>query len=162
MIVFLLSGLWHGASWNFVIWGGLNGLFLIIFDRFIPHTDKGLKRILPAIFVSTMWALSLVFFRLHSFQEAIEVFRNLGVGNSELLYNFGLNSTELKLSFYLIIGIMIFEILKEKYQTSIYQKFISRHLTFRWSIYLLLVLGILFLGSYGIDVNDNSFIYFQF
>lgn len=162
MIVFLLSGLWHGASWNFVIWGGLNGLFLIVFDRFIPHTDKGLKRILPAIFVSTMWALSLVFFRLHSFQEAIEVFRNLGVGNSELLYNFGLNSTELKLSFYLIIGIMIFEVFKEKYQTSIYQKFISRHLTFRWSIYLLLVLGILFLGSYGIDVNDNSFIYFQF
>lgn len=162
MIVFLLSGLWHGASWNFVIWGGLNGLFLITLDRFLPHSVKGVQRVMVSLFVTTMWALSLVFFRLQSFTEAIEVFTNLGFGNTDRLYNFGLNATEFKLSFYLLAGMISFEIVSEKYKQSIYRNFISKPLPLRWGIYLLLVFAILFLGSYGLDVNDNSFIYFQF
>jgi len=35
LIVFILSGLWHGPSWNFVIWGGVNAFFLLVFDRFL-------------------------------------------------------------------------------------------------------------------------------
>lgn len=115
-----------------------------------------------SLFVTAMWALSLVFFRLHSFPEAIEVFTNLGFGDTDRLYNFGLNATELKLSFYLLAGMICFEIVSEKYKQSIYRNFISKPLPLRWGVYLLLVFAILFLGSYGLDVNDNSFIYFQF
>lgn len=35
LIVFTVSGLWHGASWNFVIWGFLNGMFLVVFDKWL-------------------------------------------------------------------------------------------------------------------------------
>lgn len=163
MIVFILSGLWHGASWNFVIWGGLNGLYLVLLDRFFIFSDRNtIKRILSAIFISSMWALSLVFFRLHTFSEAIQVFQNLGIGNTEALYNFGLNKTELQFSFYLLVGIMIFEIISEKFKQTLYQLFIARHLSIRWGIYLIFMFAILLLGSYGLENNDNSFIYFQF
>ncbi|HRZ98942.1 MAG TPA: MBOAT family O-acyltransferase, partial [Paludibacter sp.] len=60
MIVFMLSGLWHGASWNFVIWGSLNGLFLIVFDKiFKLEKVSGFKHVFASLFVVLSWAISL-------------------------------------------------------------------------------------------------------
>jgi len=162
MIVFLLSGLWHGASWNFVIWGALNGLFLIVFDRFFKlEKSKGFNRILTSIFVAISWAVSLVFFRAQSFGDAMLVFQNIGFSNSEILFNFGLNSMEFKFSILLIIGMMLYEIIAENMGEKLMVKFYETKAIVRWSLYLLLVISIIYLGSYG-SANDNTFIYFQF
>ncbi|MDD3320185.1 MAG: MBOAT family protein [Paludibacter sp.] len=162
LIVFVLSGLWHGASWNFVVWGTLNGLFLIIFDRiFKLRNSKGLKRIFAAVFVTLSWTLSLIFFRAQTFADAILVFQNIGFSNVENLYNFGLNSLEYKFVIYLILGMMFYEFFAEKLGEKLLERFYSTKTIFRWSLYFALVLCIIFLGSYG-SANDNSFIYFQF
>jgi len=163
MIVFLLSGLWHGASWNFVIWGGLNGLFLIVFDRVFKfrQPSSGFKRVFASVFISVCWAVSLVFFRAQTFSDAISVFSNWGWSGADMLSSFGLASGELKFSFYLLALYMIFELCLEKWEDRIGGWFFARPLLVRWIVYAGLVLSVVYLGSYGAG-TDNTFIYFQF
>jgi len=75
MITMLLGGLWHGAAWNFVIWGGLHGLLLVLHRRFGKHrgdiraafsAGDLLRSILLFNAVSLIW----VFFRAPSFESA--------------------------------------------------------------------------------------------
>lgn len=162
MIVFMLSGLWHGASWNFVIWGTLNGLFLIVFDKFFKlEKSTGYKHVFATLFVVLSWTFSLIFFRAHTFADALLVFQHIGFANSESLYNFGLNSLEFKFAIYMILGIIMYEFIAEKAGDKLQERFYSSKSILRWSLYLLLVLSIIYLGSYG-SANDNTFIYFQF
>jgi len=162
MIVFLLSGLWHGASWNFVIWGAINGLFIIILDRiFKLEKSIGLRRVFGSILVVFCWTASLIFFRAPNLHDAIYVIQNIGFSGIDSIYKYGLNSSELNFSFYLIIGMMLFEIFAEKKGENLLQRFYATHFILRWSVYLALIFSIIYLGSYG-SFNDNSFIYFQF
>ncbi len=80
MLTMLLGGLWHGAGWNFVIWGGLHGLYLCV-DRLrraprdlpggVPHARE-----IPAILVTfALVCFAWIFFRAHSFAEALDVIR---------------------------------------------------------------------------------------
>jgi alginate O-acetyltransferase complex protein AlgI len=158
-IVFLLSGLWHGASWNFVIWGALNGLFLILFDAHIMHRIK--SKLLKNIFIFTSWALSLVFFRAQTFHEAIYVFSNINLSNKSNIYSMGLNHLELHFTFWLLLSYMIIEYINEK-KGSLINIITNRNMTIRLTFYLLLILSVIFLGAYGVGFNDTNFIYFQF
>lgn len=78
MLTMLLGGLWHGASWNFVIWGGLHGLFLIVhrlsFGGRVSDAEPS-KRDVPSI-ASTfaLVALALVPFRAASLSDTADVF----------------------------------------------------------------------------------------
>jgi len=86
MITMLLGGLWHGASWTFVIWGGLQGLYLVVHRLWarIPSaavqelrsgtTWRWVSRVLMFHAVCAGW----VFFRAPTFSLAISVFRQLG------------------------------------------------------------------------------------
>lgn len=159
MIVFLLSGLWHGASWNFVIWGAINGLFILVFDRFISITKS--SRLLSSLFVSIMWALSLIFFRAETFGDAITVYKNLFAASSGKLAEYGLVAQELKFAIILLLLYIVFEIFVEN-RKNLYQWFINLHYIFRWAVYLCIVVSIILFGSYGVGLNDNNFIYFQF
>jgi D-alanyl-lipoteichoic acid acyltransferase DltB (MBOAT superfamily) len=70
IIIFLVSGLWHGASWNFVIWGGINSIYLLVIDRFLQSKKKKKKKLFGKIFFGTiimlLWSASLVFFRANT------------------------------------------------------------------------------------------------
>ncbi|PHR45584.1 MAG: membrane-bound O-acyltransferase family protein [Fluviicola sp.] len=65
MITMLLGGLWHGASWNFVIWGGLHGVYLTIHKFFsknkIPHSNR-IKKLTVVIFINILTTYILVLF----------------------------------------------------------------------------------------------------
>ncbi len=163
LVVFFLSGLWHGASWNFVIWGIINGLFLMVIDPlFNLESTKGIfKKVASAVLVFAGWAFSLIFFRATDFNDAMLVFSQLGFGNVDLLYSFGLNSREFSFTLFLLFGIMVYELLAENVEERLLNIFYKSPLYIRWSLYLILVLSIVYLGSYG-AANDNSFIYFQF
>lgn len=84
MLTMLLGGLWHGASWHFVVWGGLHGLALAV-HRFLgayeprglppPPRWKDLPRIIPTfVFVTLLW----IAFRASSFADATDYVRGLG------------------------------------------------------------------------------------
>ncbi len=87
MLTMLLGGLWHGASWNFVIWGGLHGLILVIhrwMGRRPVSMDVGLGwRDLPRIFVVFhLVCFAWIFFRAHDLSSAMLFIERLFVGEN--------------------------------------------------------------------------------
>ncbi len=161
-IVFVVSGLWHGASWNFVMWGLLNALFLIALNPILKSLGAGVVgKMLSRLVVFTLWALSLIFFRAKTFTGAVSYFKNLSFKNSDLIYDLGLNEIQFQIAIGSILGLVLIELLHEKKKT-ILDVFYKGNFLFRWVVYLFLLLGILFFGSYGVGLNDQNFIYFQF
>ena len=70
MATMLLGGLWHGASWNFIIWGGLHGVLLMIQHQLPAFTPTRLGRTLGIIFTFHMVCLANLFFRAHDMTQA--------------------------------------------------------------------------------------------
>jgi len=71
-IVFLLSGLWHGASWTFITWGALHGLMLTIDKLFWLEFSKKLPKIINIALVFTFIMFTWVLFRVETFAHAWE------------------------------------------------------------------------------------------
>ncbi len=163
LIVFSVSGLWHGASWNFVVWGLLNGLFLLLFQGFFKsiNRERLLNRILVSVSVFLLWALTLVFFRSQTFNSAFLMLSDLGVSTKDVLYSQGLNKAEFYFTVKVLFAYILFEIMQERY-SDLYNWFVSRYFMFRWCVYIFIIAAILFLGSYGTGLDDRNFIYFQF
>lgn len=90
MVVFLLSGLWHGAAWTFVIWGGIHGVFLTmegICKRFRSSTDGTCSRTgrLLRVFWIDFWvAFAWIFFRAGSFDGLSRFLKVLFSGNFQI------------------------------------------------------------------------------
>lgn len=75
LIVFLISGFWHGANWTFVFWGGIHGIFVVItrmFADFFKKLHPALNWLLTFTFVNIAW----VFFKANSFTQAVTLLRN--------------------------------------------------------------------------------------
>ena len=162
IIVFTVSGLWHGASWNFVIWGFLNGIFLAVFDKAFHLNPKNfLQKVGSCLFVTALWGLSLVFFRAGSFSDAITMFGNLGFGNTGDLFNHGFDHIEFNFTMCLLGGLMLIEWLLKNRQDKVEAFFFNKFFLFRWTVYFIIILATIYLGVYGVG-SDNTFIYFQF
>lgn len=99
MIVFLVSGLWHGASWNFILWGALHGLFSICtkhFKNFFEKLHPALNWIITFLFINVTW----VFFRAETISDAVRVLVKIakmefGTLNYYIRSPFKLDSVEL-------------------------------------------------------------------
>lgn len=77
----LIGGLWHGASWKFVIWGGLHGTMLAIerfFKQFIKIPDNRFTRVICILLTFHFVAFCWIFFRAGSFELAGSVISNIG------------------------------------------------------------------------------------
>lgn len=168
MIVFLLSGFWHGASWNFVVWGLLHGIYMSA-AIVISRMRKGKRRILhPAAgWLMTMFLVNIawVFFRAPSLTDAWLILRQpfvspTGRGIPEVMSFLGIQGTAiLRL---LITGItwVILERLPEEID-KICQK--TRGLCLAAVVFVVMVTVIEFswLGRMASD-GENAFIYFRF
>ncbi|MBE5892790.1 MAG: MBOAT family protein [Lachnospiraceae bacterium] len=78
-IVYLISGFWHGASWNFVFWGVMHGLFVIFtrrFKRFFDRISSVLNWLITFLFVNVTW----VFFRAETFTQAVALLKKVFTG----------------------------------------------------------------------------------
>jgi D-alanyl-lipoteichoic acid acyltransferase DltB (MBOAT superfamily) len=91
MATMLLGGLWHGASWTFVLWGGLHGLYLI-FERLgkkimpeSPHWNRLPIRLLLGLLTFALVCIAWVLFRANTFEQAFIIFKAMfgcGLGRS--------------------------------------------------------------------------------
>lgn len=183
IIVFSISGLWHGASWTFFIWGALTGLFIIIEDLLRPfyhkvcdklHIDNknGLVIILRRIILVLIVSLSSVFFRSQSVPEAglvlSKMFTDIGFGNAYLAITMSamsinwLDMVQLMLSLTLLV--VAYDMCFPKPQQLFSASAVSRTASgLRFSAYIFFVLLIAFVWLNALAGNDTSaFIYFQF
>lgn len=153
-ITFLLSGLWHGANWTFIIWGGLNGVFLII-EALTIKSRKGniFNVIITFVLINFTW----IFFRSNSIGDAIYALRQIVTNPGKLYIGDG---SDIVTPIFAIIGIIILLIceVKKEYFNSIISLSNNKYQLIRISFYSLIVFTILYLGVFG----ESQFIYFQF
>jgi D-alanyl-lipoteichoic acid acyltransferase DltB (MBOAT superfamily) len=164
--VFLLSGLWHGANWTFVIWGALHGLYYLI-EYFISKLgfktglDKKVENSLiwqfaQNIYVFTIVLFAWVFFRANSVQDAIYIISNIVTNINSPLYT-GSSAFDTAVGMALIVLLMIVQIFQKKGIVSIYFKPSTIPTAIRWIGY---AFSIILIGMLG--VSSEKFIYFQF
>lgn len=170
-IVFFLTGLWHGSSWNFIIWGMIHGFFMVLerigFSKILSRTWKPLQYLYTLLIVVMAW----VFFRADDYQHALNYFAVLaGYGKSET-YIYEIHQY-LNLEMYTITLIAIIASINafRKPIELINRKTIQLPYSLRIAIvsFKALVTNVYFLGIlilcsiYLLAETYNPFIYFRF
>ena len=170
LFVFIISGLWHGANWTFIIWGCAHGILLVfqnLKDRYLSKLK--IPKPIPAITIFFFVTLLWIFFRASSINDALYVIKNLLSSDKNGKYFtlakvdiHGLPDTYLGVALWLfILSILLIPILHIADWLILSGKIkiiIDKHSWFAWTIYYLLILSILFLGVF----DTRQFIYFQF
>jgi len=188
LITMLISGLWHGANWTFVIWGGLHGLYLIVelwtarlreriaralrLDS-VPRLRAALQTFSVFLLVSFAW----IFFRAPSLAAALDYIRRIGLhwepAGAPLLFeqirvtlgqNFPpaiLFSSLNGAQVLIIVALQIFfleAVQRLQKQRPLERILAAQHAIVRWGAYYALLANILLFGAF----EQTTFIYFQF
>ena len=101
-VVFLISGLWHGASWNFVIWGAYHGFFLVAERLFLQKGYNAIGRIPSTAITFFLAILGWVFFRAEDLPSAIKYYESLFSFSSDWA------TPSLSQEFWVTMGIALF------------------------------------------------------
>lgn len=178
MTTFLVSGIWHGVGFQFLIWGGLHGVYQIIGEltynirskiKSIFHINMESKVIyIITVAMTFIWVdLAWIFFRADSVPHALQLIRyifirfNPWVLFNGSLYNLGLDNKEFWLLLFAIIGMMLVDKLHEK-GIEIRKTIAGYPIVSKWILYFMLIFGIIIFGKYGYGFNATDFIYMQF
>lgn len=171
MIVFLLSGLWHGANWTFVIWGGLNGLY-IVFGNLLKHVRKTsvpeTTHIGRKIGTFLLTDLAWLFFRMPNLRSAFDLLGHAvtqpGIRD---LFSLGFLDIFPDLPTFALLAASLLLLLW--IDTVIYRTkasftvfFFQQSSAFRWLFGIVILFVIIFFGAYGESYEQTQFIYFQF
>jgi alginate O-acetyltransferase complex protein AlgI len=160
IIVFLLSGLWHGASWNFILWGAFHGLFLVLERLFLSDVYQKIGRLVSTVITFIIVVTGWVLFRNENIESAMDVIRKM--------YSFNFIDTKFALNndfyFSLVLAVIFsffaFNASSQKIQALAYGEVFtpkSRNTLLLTSI-LLFYISL----SYISALDFNPFIYFRF
>lgn len=166
LITFLVSGLWHGANWTFVIWGGIHGIVQVLENILHIKSQKknGFTKFVSGCFVFAFAAFAWIFFRAQNISDAFYVLSNMFNGISSpisYLYDgfeaIGMSPGELAvtLGFY-FAPLALYDYFSTK--TDVIAWVSNRNKVLRHIIYGAVVAVVLFLHAIG----EVSFVYFQF
>ena len=178
MIVFLCSGLWHGAEWHYVVWGALNGFFSVLEDILKPvkekidrhlsiDKEKWMYRVFQRIITFILIDFTWLFFRAPGFTTALYILKKI-VNDFRLAWFINFEFDSAFGSAYMLMTVMIplfiivaLDVIKY-YGKDIKAAIFSQQIVFRWAIYVAIMLTILYWGRYGTGYEQTQFIYFQF
>ena len=162
-LVFLISGLWHGANWTYIIWGAINGFYLVFaiitakwrekfskllgIDHF-PKFSKSLKITITFLLVCFTW----IFFRANSTEDAFMIIRKLFTSRGVVFYD-----ETILYQLFGIIFLLGIEIKREYYKGE-FSFMNNPNRIVRYSTLTFLVMTILVIGVF----DGGQFIYFQF
>ena len=151
MVTFLVSGLWHGANWTFIVWGGMHGL-VQIFEKHLGLNRKvsvgavkWLRIGCTFLIVNFAW----IFFRMPTFPDAFYAIGKIFTDFTGSIASWS--------ACFVFSGIVMFKDLMDEYDVKSLRLLHSRHLMVRWSTYLFLLITIMVMGVYG-----GQFIYSGF
>lgn len=177
-IVFMVSGLWHGASWHYVAWGVVHGVMRIageltrgvrekVYTRLRFKRDTLATTIWQVIGTFTLVTVAWIFFRAESVDQAIALIKNmLGMYNPWMLtdgslYTLGLDAKEWNVLIAGIAFLMTVDVLRYR-KIDLVDVFMKQNLWFRWAVFYLGIFAVIIFGVYGPEYNAAQFIYFQF
>ena len=161
LVVWLLTGIWHGASWNFVIWGLMFGIILIIEKLFLNKYLEKLPSFIRRIYVLFIVMISFIIFNADTISDAISNIIGLFGFNKETFIN---NYTIYYLKSYFIILVIAIiastPLIKKQLENMKKNKFMNKLINILEPIYIVTLL--LIVTSYLIDNSYNPFLYFRF
>lgn len=169
ILVFFLTGFWHGAGFSFIVWGLMHGFMMIVerlgFSKVLKKMPSVISNLYVVLFVMVTW----VFFRAENLPYAIAYVKKMFIYSSDTTINLGLYYTS-QLYFYLILGVLgaygffpllykgflkIYKSVNSQFRKVLLCSYDSLHLIVI-VVLLLFTTIILLTGSY------NPFIYFRF
>lgn len=178
MIVFLVSGLWHGANWSYVVWGGLNGIYQVVGAIFTLVRNRIKEKLhlkkspLPLMIIYMIVTFILVdftwiFFRADNVQHAFAVIDSIfNMNNQVLLENGTLYDLGLSRPNFIVLGVSLVILLAAdicKYRgIKVRSVILNLNIVIRWAVIIAGILGILVFGIWGSGYSATNFIYFQF
>ncbi len=167
LLTFLLSGLWHGANWTYILWGGLHGAAQIIEDcikrkgiKFQNNIAKLVRTILVFLFCNVAW----IFFRSETVGQAIHFIVHMFDGITNPIAYVSLAHQQLSIDVFLFCKIVIMIMIVAIFDffnrdKDVIEIISNQKTTVRWSIYILFVfITFAFLPV----IPGNDFLYFQF
>lgn len=173
LVTFFLSGLWHGANWTFVIWGTLNGLYLVAslvtstFRRQLAGVtgllqNPRLRAGWGMLFTFGLTCFAWIFFRAANLDDALYIIRSMLTRPvphdiiPDALRAEGITKVAVAYSGLLITGLIIFEYVCGR--VNFPRAFSAQPTWLRWSVYYAGCMAIWLLGV----TSETAFIYFQF
>lgn len=179
LATFLVSGLWHGANFTFIVWGAIHGIFYLIEDitskfrnnilnnfnvKVQSFSFKFLEVFITFIIVDLAW----IFFRAETIYDAFYYIKRM-LTKSDLwhifdgsLYKLGLDSFEINILIISLIVLFSADVIKYIKKETIYVFLKNQCLYFRWAFIFFLLFFIIIYGKYGAGFDPKQFIYFQF
>ena len=174
MIVFAVSGLWHGAALTFVAWGLLNGLYQVLSDLLQPARKKLLSllhisdenkgyKVFRILVTFCLTCLAWVLFRANSLSDAMQIYGAIfriplsGIHGS--LAAFGVSFPTLVLMLLCVLALLAADWFI--HNRKLPQK-LNNTLVLRYAVYFILIAVMLLFGSYGDGYDPQDFVYFQF
>ena len=172
-ITFVVSGLWHGAAWTYVVWGALHGGYIVVslllqkrwnnFARAIKLIDRpNLYRALKISVTFSLVCFAYIFFRASTMDDALHMVASLGTGWGEFKDNMlsviGMRRNDFFIAMLGIAVVMGAEILQGRFDMR--KAIDARPAWMRWSLYYVGSVAVVLLGAfYG---AQTDFIYFRF
>ena len=177
-IVFLLSGLWHGAAWHYVVWGVLHGVLRIVGELTLGLRERLYRalhfkrdtlatRLWQVVFTFLLVTLAWMFFRGEDIYQAVALIKNMvtvynpWVLTDGSLFTLGLDAKEWNVMLVSIGILAIVDICKYK-KIDLVAIFMKQNLWFRWLFFYAGIMAVVLFGVYGPQYNAAQFIYFQF
>lgn len=157
-VVFIVSGIWHGANWTFIIWGALYGFVYFVeksIDDFFKlekeHQPYSIGHILLALKTFVLVTFIWIFFRSQSFGDAIQIFKLIGQNHIATEHLQIPIITSLMLAFFILSDIILYNKRFDSWAGKL-------SMPVRWLIYTMLIFFIIVFSG----VENFPFIYFQF
>ncbi len=178
MIVFTVSGLWHGASWHYVVWGVLHGVMRVfgevtrklrekLASLFGVKTDVLSYKLFQMLVTFVLVTLAWVFFRAESVGQAVHIIKNMFTAWNPwvlfdgMLLGIGLDAKDWNVLLVTILLLFVVEWFKYN-KVSPVEVFAKQNLLFQWLFFYIGILAVVVFGVYGPAYNAAQFIYFQF
>lgn len=157
LVVFMVSGLWHGASWTFVVWGALHGIMLLLeryfsmIFKFKVKEEWSILNVLLVIKTFIVTSFIWIFFRAESFSKAKDIIkalvRNMSLPNADLY---------LRIPLLFVFLLVLSDLLT--YNSRFDLKLNTMKTPYRWAFYTVLLFCLCALSG----TQKFAFIYFQF
>lgn len=179
MITFTVSGFWHGANWTFIIWGALNGFYLVaslvtadMRKKMLELTRLNrlprLHKVVQVLITFLLTCFAWIFFRANSLGDAVHIITQMFNGGgqwfdpatlAEAIKASGLGTINFAFAISAVVVMEVLQYLMSK--QDLVEGFRRKPMFLRWVCYYALLLAVIIFGMYG-STHQIEFIYFQF
>lgn len=179
MTVFLISGLWHGAAWKFVVWGGIHGFYQVMEDilsepakriceKWKVKTACFSYRLLRTAIAFCMVVFAWIFFRADTITDALRFIKRIWEKPTPWIllnggiYDLGLDRVEMNILVFSLLLLVLVDLVRYIKKQTIDMFLMDQNIWFEWAVIIGLILMLFVFGEYGPAFDAQQFIYFQF